>query len=351
MRRVGNIYCKIKDRANIEKAIDKASLGKKKRRDVAKVLENKEKYINKICDMLDSESYVPSEYMIKKIVDGSSNKERIIFKPQFFPDQIIHWAIMLQLEDAFRRGMYDYTLASIKNRGIIKGVKYLKKILKADKKNTKYVLKIDISKYYPSIDQKILKSKLTRIIKCEQTLNLLNKIIESTSSGIPIGNYCSQWFANFFLQDFDHFVKEKLKIKYYIRYMDDMVFFSSNKKTLHKVYFEIEKYLNSLNLKIKDNWQVFRLDKRFLDFLGYKFYRNYVTIRRRNFIRISKRIRKISKKDKLEFKDAAAAISYIGWVKHCNSHRFSLKYIRPNISVLKCKNVISEYSRKTLSGI
>lgn len=345
MRRVGNIYEKIASKENIEKAIDKASLGKKKRRDVIQVLENKEEYINNIYNMLVTESYKPSEYKKMKIVDSSSNKERIIYKPRFYPDQIIQWAIMLQLEEVFMRGMYDYVLASIKNRGIIKGVKYLKKILKTDKKNTKYVLKIDISKYYPSINQEILKYKLTRIIKCKQTLNLLNEIIDSTETGVPIGNYCSQWFANFFLQDFDHFVKEKLKIKYYIHYMDDMVFFCSNKKTLHKAHLEIEKYLSKMGLKINKNWQVFRLDKRFLDFLGYRFYRNHITLRKRNFLRIARRMKKIKKKDELVFTDAAAVISYIGWIKHCNSHKYRLKYIRPNVSILKCKKVISEYSK------
>ena len=89
--------------------------------------------------------------------------------------------------------------------------------------------------------------------------------------GYLSGNFTSQWFANFNLQDLDHYIKEELKVPYYIRYMDDMVLFHRNKKELHKIKDKIEGFLKKQDLKIKENWQLFRTDSRPLDFLGYRF--------------------------------------------------------------------------------
>ena len=131
--------------------------------------------------------------------------------------------------------MYYWCCASIKGRGLHHGMRKLKKALVEDRKYTKYCLKLDIKKFYPNIDKQCLKDKFRRVIKDENTLWLIDSIIDSADSGVPIGNYTSQWFANFYLQDLDHYIKEELGIKYYIRYMDDMVLFSNNKKTIKDI--------------------------------------------------------------------------------------------------------------------
>ncbi len=124
------------------------------------------------------------------------------------------------------------------------------------------------------------------------------------------GNYTSQWLANYYLQDLDHFIKEQLKVKYYIRYMDDMVLFHRNKRELHRIKKYIEIYLKKEKLQLKDNWQLFKVDSRPLDFLGFKFYRGYTTLRRGNFLRIKRRVKKIIKKGYIRTTDAQAIISY-----------------------------------------
>lgn len=346
MKRIGNIYEKICDIDNIILAIKNASKGKKKRKKVAIVNENIEKYANIIQGILINKEYIPNPYETMTIREGSNKKERVIFKPEFYPDQIIHWALMQQIESILSRGLYYYNCACIKGRGISHGMKYIKKILVEDKKYTKYCLKIDIKKFYPSIDKDILKFKFTKIIKDKDTLSLINKIIDSNEIGLPIGNYTSQWFANFFLQDLDHFIKEKLKIKHYIRYMDDMVLFSNNKRNLHKVKEALDTYLSKENLKIKENWQVFKVDSRPLDFLGYRFYRGYTTLRRSNFLRIRRRMKKIYKKTELNFKDSSAVMSYYGWIKHCDSYNYNQKNMKPYVDIYKCKEVIRNESRK-----
>ena len=186
MKRQGNIYPKICEPENIKLAILYASRGKKKRKNVLKVLENIDMAVLKIHEILTSSNYKPSPYQEKVIHDGVRKKERIIYKPCFFPDQIIHWCLMLQIESILGKGMYDFCCASVKNRGIHYGAKHIKKILMDDRKNTKYCLKLDIKKFYPSIDKEILKRKFRKKIKCRNTLDLIDAIIDSSTNGLPI---------------------------------------------------------------------------------------------------------------------------------------------------------------------
>lgn len=346
MKTAKNIYAKIIDKNNIYKAIINASKGKKERENVQRVISNITHYVDDIYNKLSTKTYKPKPYVEMKIHDGVMKKERIIYKPAFYPDQIVHWALMQQIEPFFMRGMYEYCCGSVKNRGILYGAKYLKKILVRDRKNTKYCLKLDVKKFYPSINQDILKKKFVRIIRDRDTLDLIGIIVDTAESGVPIGNYTSQWFANFFLQDLDHYIKEELKVPYYLRYMDDMVLFHRNKKELHKIRIKIEEFLKKEDLKLKENWQLFKTDSRPLDFLGYRFYRGYTTLRKSNFLRIKRRYKKISKKQKITYKDASAALSYSGWLKHCDSYNFNQKYVKPYVDFNKCKGVIKYESRK-----
>lgn len=350
MKRVGNIYEKIIQLGNLESAIMHAAKGKSKRRNVEKILDSPTYYAMQIQKILKDHTYKPSPYVEMKIQDGARKKERIIYKPQFYPDQCIHWALMLQIENILSKSMYEFSCASLKNRGILYGKRYLDRILVDDRKYTKYCLKLDVKKFYPSIDKTILKNKFRKKIKDRETLWLIDLIIDSADEGVPIGNYTSQWFANFYLTDLDHFIKEELKVKYYIRYMDDMVLFSNNKKELHKIKLAIDEFLSKDHLRLKENWQLFKTDSRPLDFLGYRFYRGYSTLRKSNFLRIKRRAKKISKKKELNFHDAASMLSYAGWLKHCDSFNYQQKYIKPYINYNKCKEVVSNESKKRQSS-
>ena len=347
MKRVGYVFEKIIEIDNIKKAIVNASKRKTNRRNVQKVLNNIDFYAKQIQTMLVNDTYVPCKYIEQKIKDGANKKERIIFKPSFYPDQCIHWAIMLQLESLLERGMYKYCCASVKGRGVHYGQRYVKKILK-DVKGSKYCLQLDIRHFYPSIDKDKLKEKFIRIIKDPKLLNLIFKIIDSAEDGLPIGNYTSQWFANFYLQDLDHFIKEKLHFKYYIRYMDDIVLFSSNKRKLRYIKQEIEKFLTNEGLELKDNWKLFLTDSRPLDFLGFRFYRDHITLRRRNALRIKRRVKKIKRRFELyghiRLQDASAMVSYFGWIKNSNSYHYYIKNIQKYITLKQCKEVIRNES-------
>ena len=345
MKRYNHIFEKITNIDNIMKAINKASKGKKGRREVEQILDSPLFYAMEIKKMLLNKTYKPHKSNEFKIVDGISRKIRTIHKPKFYPDQIIHWSLINIIEPYFMKGMYYYSCASIKGRGVYYGSKYLKKILKCDRKNTKYCLKLDIKKYYPSIDKEILKSKFKNIFKDKELLWLLNTIIDSEEN-VPIGFYTSQWFANFFLTDLDHYIKENLKIKYYIRYADDMVLFSNNKKNLHKARILIEEYLKKENLKLKENYILFKVDNRFIDFLGYKFYRGYIKLRRGIFLKIKRKVKRIYKKKYINIYNAYSMISYNGWIIHSNYYNYSNKYIKPYIDIEECKKIISLHDKK-----
>lgn len=344
MKRYGFLYEKVYDKENIKLAIYNASKGKRNHRRISYIVKNLDEYAERIHLMLKHKIYSPSQYIEQKIYDGCNKKERIIHKPKFYPDQIIHWALMQVIQPYLQQGFYEYSVGSIPGKGTNYGHKFIKKCLK-DKKNTKYCLKIDVSKFYPSIDKEILKSKFRTKFKDEDLLWLIDSIIDSSNQGLPIGNYTSQWFANFYLNELDHQIKNDLKVKYYLRYIDDMVLLGPNKRKLHKVKVEIEKKLNNQGLKLKSNWQVFRIDDRGLDFLGLKFFRHKVVLRKRNALRIRRRIKRIAKRKPL-VSDAQAVISYWGWLKKSNSFYYYQKHVKPYMTIKKARRLISENAKQ-----
>lgn len=344
MKRIGLIWERIYALDNIKAAIWFSSAKKRNHEFVIPVLEDIEAHAKEVQRLLASKTYVPSPYIIKEIRDNSSGKIRVIHKPRYFPDQVIHWALILQIQQILMRGMYEYSCGSVPGRGPHYGRKHLRKWLDNDYRRTKYCLKLDIAKFYPSMDNEALKKEFRRKIKDPHVLWLIDTIIDS-AQGLPIGNYTSQWFANFALERLDHFIKQELKIPYYMRYVDDLVLLGPNKKTLHRARPAIEKLLAELGLHVKDNWQVFLVNSRPIDFLGYRFYRDKTTLRRRNALRIRRRFAKIGKKNYLTLRDAQAVVSYWGWMKHCDSHYFYNEYCKPHVSVGKAKGVISEHAK------
>jgi len=345
VKRVGYLFEKVCELENIKQAIIKSSLGKRNQKRVKYVMDNMDTHAVKIRNLLLDKKYIPSPYDVKTIQDGATKKTRTIHKPRYFPDQIIHWALMLQLQPVIMKGMYEFSCGSIPGRGTSYGQKILRKWLDTDYKGTKYCLKMDISKFYPSVDNEILKEMFKKKIKDGDCLWLIDSIIDS-ADGLPIGNYTSQWFSNFILQGLDHYIKEKLGVKYYVRYVDDLVLLGSNKKKLHLARKMISEHLNSIGLQLKGNWQVSKVSDRDIDFLGFRFFRDKTILRKRNALRIRRRIKKIGRKRELSLKDACAVISYWGWIKRSNSFNFYNKHVKPTISVGRAKKVVSIYARR-----
>ena len=344
VKRVGYIYEKVCEIDNIKQAIMKASRGKRNERRIQRVIQNIDAAAREIQAMLLNQSYVPSPYVIASIYDGANKKERVIQKPRFYPDQVIHWALMLQLEPILMRGMYEYNCGSIPGRGTSFGHKTVRRWLDTDYKGTKYCLSLDVSKFYPSVDNDTLKAMFRRKLKDSNCLWLIDTIIDSIK-GLPIGNFTSPWFSNFYLEGLDRFIKQNLGVKYYVRYADDMVLLGSNKKQLHRARKEIALYLQNLKLTVKGNWQVFKVDARAIDFLGFRFFRTKTILRKRNALRIRRRFLKISKKKWLNYKDASAVISYWGWIKRSDSYSFYNSKLKPLVDINRARKVVSNHGK------
>lgn len=286
----------------------------------------------------------------KEITDGNSRKKRIIYAPTL-EEALVHHCVVCALIPMFCKGMYEHTYASIPARGAHKGKKVIEKWVRNDRKNTKYILKMDIHHFFNSISQDVLLKKLARQIHDDRMMALLGKIIGSVEQGSPLGFHTSQWLANWYLQDLDHYIKENLRAAHYIRYNDDMVIFGSNKKTLHKMRVAISEYLtNQLGLQMKSNWQVFRFDTgngegRFLDFMGFRFYRNRTTMRRSIMLRATRKAKKIAKKSSPTVYDARQMLSYFGWIKSTNTYGMYLRWIKPYVSFKKLRQKVSKADR------
>ena len=138
----------------------------------------------------------------------------------------------------------------------------------------------------------------------------------------------SQYFANFYLAYFDHWLKETKKCKYVLRYMDDIVILHNDKTFLHTLRKDISVYLDkNLKLKLKDNWQVYPVDSRGIDFVGYKTFRKYKLLRKSTYKRMKTKCIKLEQKSLLSFSDFCSINSYLGWIKWCNGYNLSKKYI------------------------
>jgi hypothetical protein len=174
------------------------------------------------------------------------------------------------------------------------------------------------------------------LFKDNDLLWLLDEIIDSTpgDKGIPIGNYLSQYSGNFYLSSFDHWLKEVKGIKYYYRYMDDIVILSDSKEHLHQLRKEIDEYFRTeLKLKIKENWQVFPTFSRGIDFVGYRIFLGYSLLRKTTCKQMKVKMVKIRKKveggQEMNHSEWCSINSYKGWLMHCDSYRLSMKYIEP----------------------
>ena len=332
MKKYGYLYEKVYDLANIELAHINASKGKTHYSEVKMVDKNPQKHFISIQNMLKNKTYKNSPYEIitRKTDNG---KIREIYKLPYFPDRIIHHAIIQVVGDLWFKSLIRDTYASIKNRGIHDGVKRVKKAL-FDKENTTFCLKMDIKKYYPSVDNEILKQIIRKNIKDKNLLWLFDEIIDSTK-GIPIGNYLSQYFGNLYLSELDHITKAKTK--YYFRYADDIVILHKSKTVLHQLKDEIEYYLNNnLNLILKENWQVFPVEKRGIDFLGYVFFHDYTLLRKTIKKRFVKTVNRIIKKhNNLTHTEILNSImSYYGWFKYSNCKNLQNKYFNGELAFI-----------------
>lgn len=319
MKRINNIFSQIINIDNLRIADKNARKGKKHQYWIKKFDRNSEENLLKLQESLVNHTFTTSKYTHRIIYEP---KERRLAKLPYYPDRIVHHAIIQVLESTWYSIFTSDSYACVKKKGILGINKKLRKILQTDKINTQYCLKLDIKKFYDNINHDILKSIIRKKIKDKEVLWLLDDIIDS-HEGIPIGNYCSQFFANLYLSYFDHWIKEELHVKYYFRYCDDFILLSDDKKFLWECFWKIKEYLSTLKLELKRNYQVFKIAEnnksngRGIDFVGFIFYRNQTLIRKSIKRKIIKKAKKIDLNNINEIKQNLCG--WFGWLKYSNS--------------------------------
>ena len=304
-----------------------------------------------------AERFHNAEHTPKQIYDGLRRKQRTIIVPSM-KEQVVHHMIINVLKPIFMFGMYEHSYGSIPGRGGHMAKKRIESWIHKKDKNMKYCLKMDVKKYFDSIPHEILKSKLAEIIHDKRFLLILYEIVNAVPGGygIPLGFYTSQWFANWYLTGLDHFIKEDLKAKYYVRYMDDMVIFGANKRELHRIREEISEYLQTrLGLEMKENWQVFRFDYvredgthigRDLDFMGFRFFRDKTILRKTIMYRATRKANRINRKATGKtIIDCRQMLSYLGWIDCTQTYGMYKKYIKPKVSFRSMRRYVGRYQK------
>ena len=315
MKRIGNVFEEIVCYDNLVLAHHRARKGKSHYRGVKHVNANEEKVLKALQSQLINKTFTTSKYRVKRINDNG--KERDIYILPYYPDRIVQHAILNIIEDRLTKSLIRDTFQSIKGRGIHDARKRVRACLK--KEDALWSMKLDVEKYYPSINNNIMKSIVSSFIKCRDTLWLLFDIIDSIR-GLPIGNHISQILGNLYLSAIDWFVKQELKPVGYFRYCDDLILIDKSYQNLKTFKQKIEEKLSNLCLKLKTKVIISKIQNTGLDFVGFLYRKNSTTLRKR----VAKAF-----KDKVSKKRYLSILSYKGNCKYVNAKKLWYKYAKP----------------------
>lgn len=347
MKKYYNLYENITSFKNLLQASQKAKKGKRSIEYVCKYEFNLENELLELRNELLNKKYDPGKYKEFNIYEP---KKRMISAAPY-RDRVVHHSLCNIIEPIFERAFIFDSYANRKNKGTHKAIN---KFQDFQKKN-KYVFKCDIKKYFPSIDHQILKDIIHKKVKCEDTNWLIDKIIDNSNiqekllnyfpgddlftpierrKGLPIGNLTSQFFANIYLNEFDHFIKEKLKCKYYIRYVDDFAIFSNNIENLRLIQKNIILFLQKYRLSLNEKKSQIYKSNQGIKFLGFKIFKEFKLLNRDNIIRAKRRFKKYEEKlnnNEIQKEFVKSSINgWLGHIKHGNTkyliNKFSNNY-------------------------
>jgi RNA-directed DNA polymerase len=322
MKRHGNLWEKICNLDNLKLAHKNARRGKSFYAEVKMVDADIDKYCREIQKSLVNQTFKTSPYVVEERHDG--RKMRTIHKLPYYPDRIVQHALLNVTSDLFVKTYIRDTFQSIVGRGTHDAMRRVKKLIRSPK-CPKYALKIDIEKYYPSIQNQTMKQVVRRVIKCESTLWLIDDVIDSTK-GLPIGNYTSQHFGNIYLNSIDWRVKQELKPKAYFRYCDDIVFMDNAKSRLLAIKVRVCSWLDRIGLRIKPSWNIYNIEKQGVDFVGFVFTPYNTRLRKSIATKFKAACKKLSKKIQDPVRDLSRIMAYKGWAQACNGKRLWRKH-------------------------
>ena len=346
MNTVNNLFSKIIDKDNLHAAIHEAAMGKSRKTYVARALHQEDEVVEMLHEKLKNGSWKPTQiHAIKIINDGVSAKKREIVCPAFINDHVVHHAIMRVCKPYFVSRFYKHSYASVPIYGGLENmVKYIRYTMK-DTKNTKYHVQLDIKQFYNSMKPSKVFHVLRRIIRDKKTLMLFAKILRGNKvhhpelgdikRGCPIGLYTSQWFANILLTPLDNLIKSfgKKVVRYYVRYNDDMLLFSPNKRKLNKVVEVIKEHLSSIGLLLKHEPQIHRTSLNKISYVGATISYEKVVMKKKTFLKARRCLyhirKKMSNKQKVTAYDAKRAFAYLARCRSFDMHNFTSSLALP----------------------
>ncbi len=285
MKRVGNLMHKIVDVDNLMLAFCKARRGKQHRQEVIDYSLNVIDNLLALRERLKSESFVVGNYHYFEIYDPKRRK----ICAASFEERVVHHAIMNICKARFESHLIFDTYATREGKGVYAAIDRARSAMR----KYPYVAKLDVRKYFDSINHNILKAKLSRIFKDDKLVRLLESIIDSyhiaPDTGIPIGNLTSQYFANYYLSDLDHYIKDSLRVPAYVRYMDDMLLFAKSRIELKNYVACVQKYLAQYLLLDLKPVLINNVNSG-VSFLGYTISPHKILLNRRSKLRFARKL-------------------------------------------------------------
>ncbi|TBR56390.1 RNA-dependent DNA polymerase [Westiellopsis prolifica IICB1] len=306
MKRYGNLYPQVIEFENILLASRQAQKGKRFRDNILDFNYHLETELIRLQEQLTDKTYQPGAYRTFHLTNP---KSRLISAAPY-RDRVVHHALCNIIVPIFEKTFIHDSYANRLGFGTHLALRKFTHFAR----NSRYVLQCDIKKYFPSIDHNILKQLIRRKVKCPDTLWLIDTIIDNSNEqetvidyfcgddllapvtrrrGLPIGNLTSQFFANIYLNGFDHFVKEQLKISKYVRYVDDFALFSDQRELLADARLAIEEYLAQLRLKIHPIKSQLFETKIGASFLGFRIFSDRIRVRNSNLHQARRRLKRL----------------------------------------------------------
>lgn len=321
MKRAKNLMPRILEPDNLRLAFWKASKGKRYTQEVLDFQKQLEPNLAALQRQITSGLIVVGQYRYFKVYEP---KERQICASAF-REQVLHHAMMNVCHPYFEQHLVFDSYASRKGKGVHAALARAKRFTKAHR----WYLKLDVRKFFDSVHHATLKEQLARQFKDPRVLEIFGKIIDSYEAspgrGLPIGNLTSQYFANHFLSELDHHIKETLQIKAFVRYMDDMVLWHSDKAVLNHAFHSIREYVEiQLHGALKP--EILAPSKRGLTFLGYRIFPDHVALARQSKQRFIRKFRKLEEKyDSGEWNEATCqrhARPLLAFLGHARTRNF-----------------------------
>ncbi|MFQ5620593.1 MAG: reverse transcriptase domain-containing protein [Candidatus Nanoarchaeia archaeon] len=327
------VYEKLCSYENLELAFKKARRGKTRKQYVIEFENHLKENLSQLSKELSTQTYNPRPLKTFILRDPKTRK---ICKSHF-RDRIVHHAVCNIIESAFEKQFIHDSYANRKGKGTLKALQRFDAFKRKVSKNNTircFVLKADVKHYFETVNHSILLNMLQCIIQDKELLWLIDTILVNYKTampgkGMPLGNLTSQFFANIYLNELDQYVKHELRVKYYIRYVDDFVIFHQSKNQLEIYKTEINKFLREkLDLELHpDKSQILKLNKG-IGFLGFRVFYHHKLIRKKNIRKFERRFHEMYDCYKQKLIDREKVIEkFEGWLAYA-SHANTFNYRR-----------------------